>query len=307
VNPTGAQFDTASSFVISHDSLLVASQHLHKDRYNSAVFGSISSYSYFAFTVSESFIASSECHNCTSRLSPLMAQESGMLRYMNDYEEVLTKLQQEAHDGRLDRIEAADCLNQYAKTIQSDRQNLQLVASDSSFPRPEENTYINGSMVYWAGSFTASDMAATLEDASTSYSWIRSALPDSAGACTDAVEQIKSAPETWRIGDPQWPVQYCLSQRAQPHCKLQFIPLVLIIVTALNFGKSSIYRTRCCPDQTGIQVNIATISQGRINTLYCPFRPRYSAHNDRRRSCLVSRKGRSDHKEHVSFVAQGYS
>lgn len=160
-----------------------------------------------------------------------------MYRYPNEYQDVLVSIWQEARDGRLDKLGPAECLEQYGKTIQSDRQNLLLVAGDSNFSPRQNNSFINGSMVYWAGSFTAGDMANTLQEASESYSWICSGLPESEEACADRIQQIKSTPQTWRVDDSLWPVEYCLSQKAEPRCKLQFIPIVLIVVTVLNFSK----------------------------------------------------------------------
>ena len=56
-----------------------------------------------------------------------------------------------------------------------------------------------------------------------------------------------AAPETWQVGNgcndvvagpcgsESWPVQYCLSEPAEPHCKLHFSRAIAITVIIVNF------------------------------------------------------------------------
>jgi hypothetical protein len=70
------------------------------------------------------------------------------------------------------------------------------------------------------------------------------------GACSNDVDLARQNISSWRVGyDCQdkleicklgtFPVQYCLAQPAEPHCRLQFDTTIAIIVTLLNFGKLS--------------------------------------------------------------------
>lgn len=163
--------------------------------------------------------------------------------------ETLKSLWTKARAGRLERLSPSDCLNEYAQVIQSNRRNLLLVADDSNFRPPEENHFINGSHAYWADIFYATSATST-SDAADSYSWICSGQTGVA-FCSYFVDTIKAAPESWRIGfycdnfynecvPANFPVEYCLSERAEPHCKLHFEPNIAIIVTVLNFCKDSL-------------------------------------------------------------------
>jgi hypothetical protein len=173
---------------------------------------------------------------------------------------LLETLHREAQAGTLERLNPTDCLNQYATSIQSNRRNLLLVASDANFPTSEENKYINGSHVYWAGPFFSAD-AKSGQRAADSYQWICSAIGKE-GQCSTNVNQVHNNPSAWRVGNVDacgdgfykmsacdmgtFPVEYCLSQPAEPHCRLQFDTAIAVLVTFLNFGKS------CCNNHVHI-------------------------------------------------------
>lgn len=53
--------------------------------------------------------------------------------------------------------------------------------------------------------------------------------------CTNYAGEILKTPETWVVHNL---VDYCLSERAEPHCKLQFVPVIAILVTCLNLFKA---------------------------------------------------------------------
>lgn len=211
--------------------------------YNSAVFASISSNSYFAYSVSQSFLDDAECRNCSNDRP-----------YTRDG--LLETLWDKARADELDRLSPSQCLNEYASIIQSDRRNVLLIASDANFPPPDENTYMNGSRAYWSDSFNA-DSAEGTTSAADAYGWICSGLkPEYASnqdqvPCSDRVDEIKSATNAWRVGRycygsaashtcvyDSLPVEYCLSEKAAPHCKLHFEPTIAIIITILNLGMS---------------------------------------------------------------------
>lgn len=52
-----------------------------------------------------------------------------------------------------------------------------------------------------------------------------------------AIDQLKRAPGSWTVGEGFTPIQYCLSETAEPRCKLQFLLPISVLVTILNFLK----------------------------------------------------------------------
>ncbi|KAF3038739.1 hypothetical protein E8E11_007318, partial [Didymella keratinophila] len=89
-------------------------------------------------------------------------------------------------------------------------------------------------------------LAGFSREASDSYSWARTGITDVTNRTeSNITEAIKRAPDTWSVGQNRtianttryfgWPIQYCLSERAVPDCKLQVNPNIAVIVTALNF------------------------------------------------------------------------
>lgn len=201
----------------------------------------------------------SECRNCTS--IPDIATPGTSYSAVGETAEVplvLQDLWSRARDNKLERLTPTDCFNQYTQSIQSKHRNLLLVARDDKFPSPENSTYIPNSRVYYGGRFTASS-ATESGLAANSYAWVCSNLNlRSDELCANEVERLKKQGlDNWAIGQGctlrkktntssalyydchvlNNPVEYCLSERAEPHCKLQFEPHIAIIVTILNFGR----------------------------------------------------------------------
>jgi hypothetical protein len=168
---------------------------------------------------------------------------------------VLQHLHDEYKAGHLDKLQPIDCLNRYATGIQSTRSHVLLVASNENFPSAEENSFIDNSHVYWASPFEAADAEGSVQS-SNSYNWICSGL-DKHGLCSNDINDVRSNISAWRVGHycKNWdaarsydtcngtirtfPVQYCLSEKAEPHCRLQFDTTIAVVVTMLNAGKSS--------------------------------------------------------------------
>ncbi|CAN9244589.1 unnamed protein product [Alternaria alternata] len=74
------------------------------------------------------------------------------------------------------------------------------------------------------------------DTARNSFDWICSGM-DTKRPCSLGIDAIRdSSAESWLMGPGAgWPVKYCLSERADPTCKLHFEPTIGIIVTILNF------------------------------------------------------------------------
>lgn len=94
----------------------------------------------------------------------------------------------------LQKLELAECLQEYATALQSTRRHLLLVAGEDKFPNMDQNTFMNGSRIYWGSSFfsTAAIEAVT---AATSYDWMCSGLSErEAGnevVCARDIEEIR--------------------------------------------------------------------------------------------------------------------
>lgn len=81
--------------------------------------------------------------------------------------------------------------------------------------------------------------------------WICSELPRKSTPCINRIGELLQAPQSWVVGNScsggppgwcdqsRWPVMYCLSERAELQCKLHFNQVIAVIVTILNFCKSS--------------------------------------------------------------------
>ncbi|CAN9250055.1 unnamed protein product [Alternaria alternata] len=79
------------------------------------------------------------------------------------------------------------------------------------------------------------------DTARNSFDWICSGM-DTKRPCSLGIDAIRdSSAESWLMGPGAgWPVKYCLSERADPTCKLHFEPTIGIIVTILNFVKAGV-------------------------------------------------------------------
>lgn len=204
--------------------------------------------------------------------------ESGGVRSYTTKElpSLLQSMYDDYHAGRLDRLEPEHCISQYATSIQSNRRNVLLVAGDENFPTPQQNAYLNNSHVYWASPFKAND-ATEGRSSSNAYNWICSTL-NKEGLCSNNVEIVRSDVQSWRVGNrctgdshdfsmghacdyKPAPVEYCLSQKALPHCKLQFNSTIAIVVTVLNFGKLPLLSMRSMLD---ISVETSLKSHDRV-------------------------------------------
>jgi hypothetical protein len=95
--------------------------------------------------------------------------------------------------------------------------------------------------------------------ATHSYSWICSGITDD-GSCENNINKIKlSGVAAWRVGwycnadlkceYHRWPVEYCLSEEAEPHCKLHFELTIAVMITVLNLCKLGSTFTVLSPTQ----------------------------------------------------------
>jgi hypothetical protein len=225
--------------------------------YNSAVYASLSSNSYRVFSVSQSFLDEDlklPCPNSTNKA----CEERWEL--LEDQPSILQILKEKAQHGSLLKLEPKECIEQYAQLVQSDRRNVLLVGADKYFPPVENSTLWRGSHVYSSDRFSAKDVYGP-QTAGNAYAWICGGSIGGTGgggggeACSDEIDDIKESSGTWRTGwscEPApknstlgslcksraWPVDYCLSESGEPHCKLHFESSIAITVIVLNVLKA---------------------------------------------------------------------
>lgn len=191
----------------------------------------------------EAFLNDTECRNCTwPELEKLWSS---------------SKSPNGGLDG-LDRLETTQCLKEYSVYVQSRRRNLLLVTREDDFvgernySKPpdyinyESDKRVENSNIYQTFRFNAEMATRPGFTWEHPYAWILSG-DHSDRTPEEALQELERAPQTWKVGsydyspaEPvllEWPVLYCLSERATPHCKLRFSRVIAIVVTCLNFGE----------------------------------------------------------------------
>jgi hypothetical protein len=233
--------------------------------YNSAVYASLSSNSYSAFSVSQSFINEDFHFPCPDANNSYCKQWNTL----GNKPSILQTLKAKEKAGSLLRLEPLECIQQYAQIIQSKRRNVLLVADDKYFPAAENSTLWQGSRVYAISGFSAKAIYGP-QDAARAYDWIcpsdvicthkvdgsvSSTTCSQNSVCSERIDDVISSPETWSAGYggrfrslnesatptymiPDFHVGYCLSESGEPHCKLHFEPSIAITVTVLNMLKA---------------------------------------------------------------------
>lgn len=215
--------------------------------YNSMVFSSIASHDYYAFSVSQSFTDDTDCLNCDK-----IADFS--------YRQIIQSMHQKVRNGELDRLEAADCISQYSTMIQSFRRNLLLVAANDKFPAKSDFPPFNDTNVYYASEFD-SEYATSSSQSIDAYAWICAAEKIDyslyRGSCANVANQIKADAKNCKLSSRyeyqtktydnrtftlgriyKYPVEYCLSEKAPPMCKLHILLPIGYLVTFLNLFKA---------------------------------------------------------------------
>lgn len=174
--------------------------------------------------VGQGFLNDSDCYNCTSNKQ-------------------LNQLHNQWRNGTLSRLEPAECLSAYASTLQSQRGDVLLVTDNVL--NSNVSTLYNNTNVYWYTRFWGAH-GTDPDYAPEAYQWICSGLEDPYDVCTNRVDRIMQAPDTWEVGyrgnsetairdaPVKWPVRYCLSYVPPERCRLYFNPVIAAIVTGLN-------------------------------------------------------------------------
>ncbi|CAI6331455.1 unnamed protein product [Periconia digitata] len=203
--------------------------------FNSVVYMSITDHEYSVFGVTQSFINSSGCEGCSEMYRPdsIRVEDGPSSEYENTV--LLQNLHRQAYEGRLERLENLDCINAYARLIQSDRRNLFLVFRDDDAPIVRWITFSEASPVFWAHSMHFYDPVP--------YSWI------SPPPFKNTFNELQNSPANWTVescddywcddSSPSGPIQYCLSEKIEPQCQIRWSTEIAMVVVLLNFLKTT--------------------------------------------------------------------
>lgn len=204
------------------------------DRYNSAIFQSLSRETYTAFVVSEDFLTGGTWTQPDYLLTmyggpwdqsayPLPKHSSepgievhpGSVYDVDNIRDAVTQMQRLV--GRLERLENKACIQAYGKDIVSDRKNLLAVTSEPTF---RNNTVL-----------------ASLSSGSRSYPYESYWWLCSSGFSFDTcdVDQLLASTSSWSLS--YYPIKYCLSQQVDERCRLQFSLPILVVVVICNLIK----------------------------------------------------------------------
>lgn len=177
--------------------------------YNSAVFDTLTSYEYAAFTVSKEFLTGApfNTYNVAEPQYDELRSRLDSLRNLNS-------------NNSLERLENKDCMLRYGSTFNS--RNLDVIAVSTQ------------------SDVTNSLLDATLAIGPTesfgSYSWLCSFHHERNKEFCDIEAAVKEA-QRWTVA--LYPIDYCLSQPVVENCRLQFSLPIMLIVIICNLVKAS--------------------------------------------------------------------
>jgi hypothetical protein len=206
----------------------------------------------------QAFLDSPECVNCQNTTKLVSSMGWGSSWYnLTALAPLIETMHEKARSGRLQTLTNAECLREYGKMINPYRGSVLVVAANVDYT--PKNASFHAEEVYTVGNFDPEHVT-TPSLALASYEWVcsgsaewwRDAHWGSNGIethCSDFFDNIKEHSDAWKVGFPRgeapfesltYNVSYCLSEQVPSHCKLQFVPGIMILVTILNFFKAVI-------------------------------------------------------------------
>jgi hypothetical protein len=227
-------------------------------RYNSAVYASLVTNDYDVFLVGQAFLDGTDNADCIDNKS------SPYHGYPSNIDSSFEHLSRMLQNGSLERLERTQCITEYAKMVQPTRRNLLLVAANvdvdpntnttTGFPydRPCIEGVKNSTGVFWIDHFDA-ESGLYPESAENSYEWLCSGsgrVTHRLTKCAHETESIRDASQ-WEVRQRyysdnfpgiqywRWLVDHYLSEPVTARCELHFSTVIAVIVTILNFCKST--------------------------------------------------------------------
>ena len=195
-------------------------------RYNSAVFEALSTNEYNVFVVTEGFLSGapwiSNTVRPTDQYSADVGPRNNLLQYYEAPVPIHTVQYLQDNVKALEHLDKASCMKAYRNHLVSDRRNVLAVTSS---PPVNSSNLLD---VLSAGPNTAFDPTR----------WICSLLPEygtKPPVIPCDVNVALQHVDSWTLGDKT--VEYCLSERVDEHCQLQFSQTIMIVVIVCNFLK----------------------------------------------------------------------
>lgn len=122
------------------------------------------------------------------------------------------------HIGSLQHLDTIDCIKTYSNQFVSDHRNVLLVTNISN----STNSFL--------------DAYEHAPDSFDNFGWMcGGSYTESSAICTTAAALSHAL--DWQVGSSNWPVQYCLSEPFQDHCKLEVSIGILVVVAVCNLAK----------------------------------------------------------------------
>lgn len=139
---------------------------------------------------------------------------------------VINQLHRQALGKELDILKNTECIEGYAVPLQSNRGNLIVIT---------ENNKNRTADVFDA--YEAAVPVQYVRDGPEQYSWLCTALDLPANdQCIFHFEHLRKESSTWTINGAK--VKYCLSERVDEKCKLQFNLLLILVVFSICLFKT---------------------------------------------------------------------
>lgn len=198
--------------------------------YNSAVFSTLSAREYTVFTVTEDFLTGAPYNVDLAMVMPAQIYykyapnlTEGNFNVTEYAPEIPAAQNMFDNLSRLQRLENKECIEAYSQSIISTRSDVLLVSSY------ENDT--NSVLQYWASQSPHFDQDYVAP-------WVCD-YPDylvgSKHNVTCDIAKKAAEASTWHMNG--WPIEYCLSQPVEEHCRVQFSIDIMAIVISCNVVK----------------------------------------------------------------------
>jgi len=194
-------------------------------RYNSAVFEALSANEYDILVVTEDFLSGASWDHSLPAATYLnkLTKFAGPNPGSTIPKATTQRLQDK--NSLLERLDNVECMNAYNNRLLTGRRSVLAVTSAAS---------ANGSSVL---GFTMSSPGKYQDPLGWVCAFLLEPNPTFGFLDCDLGPVIKSA-NSWKVLDQ--PIEYCLSEVVDEHCKLQFSKTVMIVVILCNLLKA------CC-------------------------------------------------------------
>ncbi|KAK1146812.1 hypothetical protein N8T08_002573 [Aspergillus melleus] len=181
--------------------------------YNGTIFATQSAHAYNAFAGKGSILGQGDLNS--SQISDIGAE----------YRPSFKGLYEKARNDSLERLEASQCVDAYAKTFQATYGNLLIVTNDVKEPNFE---FFHSQSV-----FSPMQYLLLAQPGADPYRWLcpGDADKDCDAYLPDIRDQIDQDSWTVQSAAREYKVNYCLAERLPQQCKLEYsLPMTLILI-----------------------------------------------------------------------------